>query len=115
MRDMRSSAATTVRIRALFALVLTVTLFMILTGSASAANPCAGQSAGSGVQDPPGSGIWYQCVLKNPNTGNDTIAVARPDWPEVPAVLLWPASALAAFGVYLLIQRRRAPQPLRTR
>jgi hypothetical protein len=33
----------------------------------------------------------------------------RPDWPEVPVALLWPLSALLAFGAYVAIKRRRRP------
>jgi hypothetical protein len=75
-------------------------------------NPCLGHTEGEGIQLPPGSGIWYQCVQQN-GPGN-LKAEPRPDWPEVPAALLWPASALAAFGVYLLVQRRRSPHPVPT-
>jgi hypothetical protein len=116
---MRSSAATIVRTRALLALVLAITLFLVIPAGAAYAshqnqtgNPCLGHTEGEGIQLPPDSGIWYQCVQVN-GPGN-LRADPRPDWPEVPAALLWTVSALGAFGVYLLVQRRRTPQTFLT-
>jgi hypothetical protein len=95
-------------------LLVCVTVSMICAGSAAAANPCNGWFEGYGFQDPPNSGIWYQCQRRNPNSGQDIIAVPQPDWPEVPMALLWPLSALLAFGLYAAVQRRRRPQPAPT-
>jgi hypothetical protein len=84
-----------------------VTSALVLAGPA-AANICTSKSVGEGVQDPPGSGIWYQCVR---NARGEMVPSPRPDWPEVPAALVWPASALLAFGVYVAVGRRRRRTP----
>src|SRR3954451_9233101 len=117
MSHMRPSAAKGAR-TALLALVLVLTVPLVLASPASAShlnstgNPCLGHSEGEGIQLPPGSGIWYQCVQQN-GPGN-LKADPRPGWPEVPVALLWTVSALGAFGVYLLVQRRRTPQTFLT-
>jgi hypothetical protein len=113
---MRPFAARGARLATLCGVLLVcASISMLFAATASAAgNICAGHNVGEGVEDPPGSGIWYQCVLKNPNTGQDIIAVARPDWPEVPMALLWPASAVLAFGVFVAVKRRRRPEPVPT-
>jgi hypothetical protein len=109
---MRPSAAKGAR-TALLALVLVLTVSLLLVPTASAShlnqtgNPCLGHTEGEGIQLPPGSGVWYQCVQAN-GPGN-LKADPRPDWPEVPVALLWPFSALLAFGAYVAIQRRRRP------
>jgi hypothetical protein len=109
---MRPSAAKGAR-TVLLALVLALTASLVLASSASAShlnttgNPCLGHSEGEGIQLPPNSGIWYQCVQAN-GPGN-LKADPRPDWPEVPVALLWPFSALLAFGAYVAIQKRRRP------
>jgi hypothetical protein len=109
---MRPSAAKGAR-TALLALVLVLAVSLVLASSASAShlnqsgNPCLGHTEGEGIQLPPGSGVWYQCVQQN-GPGN-LKADPRPDWPEVPVALLWPFSALLAFGAYVVIQRRRRP------
>lgn len=102
---------------AALALVLLISVSLLAFAPAASAshlnqtgNPCLGHTEGEGIQLPPGSGIWYQCVQDN-GPGN-LKAVPRPDWPEVPAALLWPLSALLAFGVYVAYQRRRRPQPV---
>ena len=114
---MRPSAAKGVG-TALLALVLVLTVSLVLASSASAShlnqtgNPCLGHTDGQGIQLPPGSGIWYQCQDNGPGKLQ---AVPQPSWPEVPVALLWPLSALLAFGVYVAYQRRRRPrlaQPL---
>jgi hypothetical protein len=110
---MRPSAAKGAR-TALLALVLALTVLpLVFASSASAShlnttgNPCLGHTEGEGIQLPPNSGIWYQCVQAN-GPGN-LKADPRPDWPEVPVALLWPFSALLAFGAYVAIQKRRRP------
>jgi hypothetical protein len=110
MSDMRSFAAKGGH-AALLALVLATAIFLVSVPAARAShlnqsgNPCLGHSEGEGIQLPPGSQIWYQCVQVN-GPGN-LKAEPRPDWPEVPAALLWPASAAGAFALYLAVQRRR--------
>jgi hypothetical protein len=110
---MRPSAAKDAR-AALLALVLVLTVSLVLASTASAShlnqsgNPCLGHTDGEGIQLPPGSGIWYQCQQVN-GPGN-LKAVPQPSWPEVPVALLWPLSALLAFGVYVANQRRRRPR-----
>jgi hypothetical protein len=109
MRPSAAKGAST----ALLALVLVLAVSLVLASSASAShlnqsgNPCLGHTEGEGIQLPPGSGVWYQCVQQN-GPGN-LKADPRPDWPEVPVALLWPLSALLAFGAYVAIKRRRRP------
>src|SRR3954466_3749293 len=112
MSHMQPSAAKGAR-TVLRALVLALTAPLALASPASGSqlnttgNPCLGHTAGEGIQLPPGSGIWYQCVQQN-GPGN-LKADPRPDWPEVPVALLWPLAALLAFGAYAALQRRRRP------
>jgi hypothetical protein len=113
MSHMRPSAAKGAR-TTLVALVLALTVLPLVFASTASAshlnqtgNPCLGHTEGEGIQLPPNSGIWYQCVQAN-GPGN-LKADPRPDWPEVPVALLWPLAALLAFGAYALIQRRRRP------
>src|SRR3954447_19538409 len=113
MSHMRPSAAKGAR-TTLLALVLALTAPLVFASSASAShqnqsgNPCLGHTEGEGIQLPPGSGVWYQCVQQN-GPGN-LKADPRPGWPEVPVALLWPLSALLAFGVFVAHQRRRRPR-----
>jgi hypothetical protein len=117
MSHMRPFAARGVR-ATLAALALTLVVSVLVFAPAASAshlnqtgNPCLGHSEGEGIQLPPGSGNWYQCVQQN-GPGN-LKAEPRPGWPEVPVALLWPLSALLAFGVYVAVQRRRRPELLR--
>src|SRR3954468_17232591 len=108
MSHMRPSAAKGAR-TALLALVLVLAVSLVLASGASAShlnqsgNPCLGHTEGEGIQLPPGSGNWYQCVQQN-GPGN-LKADPRPDWPEVPVALVWPLTAIGAFALYLRLQR----------
>src|SRR4051812_29355741 len=114
MSHMRPFAAKGARAAYAFALVLLISVSLLAFAPVASAshlnttgNPCLGHSVGEGIQLPPGSGIWYQCVQQN-GPGN-LKADPRPDWPEVPVALLWPLAALLAFGCYVAVQKRRRP------